>query len=242
MAGGAVEFIPAIPGVPDLVFPANAAVVLDGKVLVARFLHRERQREEPLFRAAFRALQARGVVREVIELPPGVIQEGAGDCIWDAERGLFWAGFGQRSTFASLAAIENTFARPVVGLELATPISYHLDTCFCPLSGRQAALLSARLHPGCAGPGSAHVAPAGPDRGERRGRSFILCQCREYRKTHRDGETARIVAQETHRFGLSFARGGPFRLSSCRAAEPCCMTLRLDRTSRGEEVRMRAAE
>jgi N-dimethylarginine dimethylaminohydrolase len=34
-----------------------------------------------------------------------------------------------------LAVIADTFGQPVVGLELATERFYHLDTCFCPLSG-----------------------------------------------------------------------------------------------------------
>ena len=241
MAGGAVEFIPAIPGVPDLVFPANAAVVLDGKVLVARFLHRERQREEPLFRAAFRALQARGVVREVIELPPGVIQEGAGDCIWDAERGLFWAGFGQRSTFASLAAIENTFARPVVGLELATPRFYHLDTCFCPLSGGKLLYYPPAFTPAALAEIHAHVAPA--DRIEASGEdaaSFCVnaVNIERHIVMAKPPESLRrkltALGYRLHAVDLS-----PFILSGGGAY---CMTLRLDRTSRGEEVRMRAAE
>jgi N-dimethylarginine dimethylaminohydrolase len=74
-------------------------------------------------------------VREVIDLPVGVLQEGAGDCIWDRNRGFFWAGHGQRSTANSLPVIADTFGQPVVGLELATDRFYHLDTCFCPLDG-----------------------------------------------------------------------------------------------------------
>ena len=48
-SGAHVTLIPAEPGVPDLVFPANAAVMLDGKVLLARFRHAERAGEEPHF-------------------------------------------------------------------------------------------------------------------------------------------------------------------------------------------------
>jgi N-dimethylarginine dimethylaminohydrolase len=33
--------------------------------------------------------------------------------------------------------IERTFGQEVVGLELASPRYYHLDTCFCPLAGGQ---------------------------------------------------------------------------------------------------------
>jgi N-dimethylarginine dimethylaminohydrolase len=134
-AGAQVETIGAVRGLPDLVFPANAAVVLDGTVLAARFRHPERQGEEAVFRSVFARLKTRGLVREIVDLPQGVLQEGAGDCIWDAGRGLFWAGFGPRSSKGSLAAIGRTFGQQVVGLELASDRFYHLDTCFCPLAG-----------------------------------------------------------------------------------------------------------
>ena len=134
-AGAQVETIGAVRSLPDLVFPANAAVVLDGRVLLARFRHPERKGEEAVFRQVFQRLQARGVVECVLELPAGVLQEGAGDAIWDADRRLFWAGYGPRSTADSLAAIGRTFGQEVVGLELATERFYHLDTCFCPLAG-----------------------------------------------------------------------------------------------------------
>lgn len=134
-AGGRVETIEAVRGLPDLVFPANAAVVLDGKVLLARFRHPERQGEEAVFRSAFARLRARGLVDEIVDLPDGVLQEGAGDAIWDLGRQLFWVGHGPRSTKNSVAAIRRTFGREVVGLELASDRFYHLDTCFCPLSG-----------------------------------------------------------------------------------------------------------
>ncbi|HEX4095885.1 MAG TPA: arginine deiminase-related protein [Caulobacteraceae bacterium] len=134
-AGAQVETIGAVRGLPDLVFPANAAVVLDGKALLARFRHPERQGEEAVFRSVFTRLQARGVIGEIVDLPDGVLQEGAGDAIWDVGRGLFWAGHGQRSTRGSIAAIRRTFGQEVVALELASDRFYHLDTCFCPLAG-----------------------------------------------------------------------------------------------------------
>jgi N-dimethylarginine dimethylaminohydrolase len=134
-AGAKVETIGAVRGLPDLVFPANGAVVLDGKVLLARFRHPERQGEEAIFRSVFTRLQARGLVDEVVDLPDGVFQEGAGDSIWDADRGHFWVGFGPRSSKASTSAIARAFGQEVVALELASERFYHLDTCFCPLSG-----------------------------------------------------------------------------------------------------------
>src|ERR1700749_2683104 len=59
-AGARVEILDGAPNLPDMVFPANAAVVLDGRAMMARFRCPERQGEEPLFLAAFERLRARG--------------------------------------------------------------------------------------------------------------------------------------------------------------------------------------
>jgi N-dimethylarginine dimethylaminohydrolase len=133
--GLTVEVIPAAPGLPDLVFPANAAIVLDGRALLARFRHPERQGEEDWLLGYFHALEARGLVAEVDIMPEGVFQEGAGDCIWDDTRQCFWAAHGPRSAPESLRHIEQFFGRDVISLELVTERFYHLDTCFCVLSG-----------------------------------------------------------------------------------------------------------
>jgi N-dimethylarginine dimethylaminohydrolase len=131
--GAVIETVEPQPGLPDLVFTANAAVVLDRKAVLARFLHPERQREQPVFAAAFRALQARGLIDHVVELPPGVTLEGAGDCLWDRARKLFWIGSGFRSDAAARDAIERAFGAPCMPLALADPHFYHLDTAFCAL-------------------------------------------------------------------------------------------------------------
>ena len=133
--GAAVELVPAAPHVPDLVFTANAAVVLDRKALLARFRHPERRREEPHFEATFRKLQAHGIIDQVRKLPEGLVLEGAGDCVWDDTRQLFWLGYGQRSDAACRPAIEETFGTEALALELADPRFYHMDTALCPLAG-----------------------------------------------------------------------------------------------------------
>jgi N-dimethylarginine dimethylaminohydrolase len=134
-AGAHVEIIPGVPGQPDMVFPANAAVVLDGRAIVARFACPERQGEEAPYRAALQTYVDRGMLDEVSIFPENCFQEGAGDAIWDLTRQLFWAGYGQRSIFAATEELARFFGKRVVALELATPQFYHLDTCFCPLSG-----------------------------------------------------------------------------------------------------------
>jgi N-dimethylarginine dimethylaminohydrolase len=133
--GASVELVRPRRGMPDMVFTANSAVVLDGKALLARFRHSERQREQPAFAQAFRALQARGVINSVHELPSGLVLEGAGDCIWDRYRGQLWMGHGQRSDAAARRPVEELFGVDVVAIELVDPRFYHLDTAMCPLSG-----------------------------------------------------------------------------------------------------------
>jgi N-dimethylarginine dimethylaminohydrolase len=134
-AGARVTIMEGVPGLPDMVFPANAAVILNQRALVSRFRFPERQGEERHFLAGLKRLEGLGALSGVAQLPKGCWQEGAGDCMWDASRQLFWAGFGPRSAFASIAAIKDYFGAAVVPLELVSGRYYHLDTCFVPLSG-----------------------------------------------------------------------------------------------------------
>ena len=133
--GARVDVQPPQPGLPDMVFTANAALVLDRKALLARFLCAERRGEEAHDRAFFQALRARGAIDEIVETPQGLVFEGAGDAIWDATRGVLWTGYGQRSSYEMQYALAETYAVPTVALELVDPRFYHLDTCFCVLSG-----------------------------------------------------------------------------------------------------------
>lgn len=229
-AGADVTVLPGLRGLPDLVFPANAAVVLDGRVLLARFRHLERQGEEPVFRAAFERLQRRGVVREIVDLPQGLTQEGAGDCIWDVGRGWFWGGFGQRSSEGALEAIRETFGQPVVPLELASPAFYHLDTCFCPLSGGEvlyhppaftAAALQAirdRVPAELRIEASADEAAAFCVNAVNLGRTLIMARAPDSLRQTLAERGYRLIEVDLDPFILS--GGGAY-----------CMTLRLDRTS-----------
>jgi ornithine aminotransferase len=131
--GARVEVQPPVRGLPDMVFTANAGLVLDRKVTLARFLCRERQGEQPHNRAFFEALRARGVVDEVIDTPAGLYFEGAGDAIWDRQRSVLWTGYGQRSSREMQFVLAETYGVPTVALELVDPRFYHLDTCFCVL-------------------------------------------------------------------------------------------------------------
>jgi N-dimethylarginine dimethylaminohydrolase len=131
--GAEIELVPAEIGVPDLVFTANAALVLDRKVLLARFRYPQRRGEEKYYEAAFRVLQARGLVDSIHTLPDGIAHEGAGDCVFDRSRNLFWAGYGPRSDIAACETIERIFGVETIPLELADPRFYHMDTALSAL-------------------------------------------------------------------------------------------------------------
>ena len=149
--GARVEIQPAVRGLPDLVFTANCALVLDGKVLLARYLKSERAGEEAPGRRLFEQLHLRGEVDSLHETPPGVFFEGAGDAIFDAGRGIMWLGHGQRSSLQTRATVEQVFGIPTLALELVDPRFYHLDTCFCLLSGGEVLVyLPAFSAAGCA--------------------------------------------------------------------------------------------
>jgi ornithine aminotransferase len=131
--GAQIDVQPPQRGLPDMVFTANAAVVLDRKVMLARFLCPERQGEEAHNRAFFEAQRARGVVDTIVTPPQDLYFEGAGDAIWDRSRGVLWTGYGQRSSRDMQHVLAETFGVPAIALELVDPRFYHLDTCFCVL-------------------------------------------------------------------------------------------------------------
>ncbi len=133
--GAAVDLVSPAAGLPDLVFTANSAVVLDRKVLLARFRHPERQAEEAHYEATFRRLQAHGGIDAVTRLPDGLTLEGAGDCVFDQSRRVFWMGYGPRSDQRARLVVADTFGTDVAAIELADPRFYHMDTALCPLSG-----------------------------------------------------------------------------------------------------------
>ena len=231
-AGAAIDIIDGASGLPDMVFTANAAVVLDGKALMARFRYPERRGEEPQFRRAFETLKARGLIGEILTLPEGRFHEGAGDALWDAARNLFWVGHGPRSDAEAAEDIRAAFGQTVVPLRLATERFYHLDTCLCPLSGGEVLYYP----PAFDAQGLAAIAGrvAAQDRlvaSEEDAAGFCVnAVCL--------GRTV-VMAKAPHRLKAALTERGyavveidlaPFILSGGGAF---CMTLRLDRASDG---------
>ncbi|NEO99211.1 MAG: TIGR00300 family protein [Symploca sp. SIO2E9] len=125
-----VDLVEPQVGWPDMVFTANAGLVLGNNVVLSRFLHKERQGEEPHFKKWF---EDRGYT--VHELPKELPFEGAGDALLDREGRWLWAGYGFRSELDSHPYIAKWLDIEVVSLRLMDERFYHLDTCFCPLTG-----------------------------------------------------------------------------------------------------------
>jgi N-dimethylarginine dimethylaminohydrolase len=238
--GAAIEAVVPHEGLPDLVFTANAAVVLDGKALLARFRHPERQGEQPVFSAAFRALAARGLIDAVTEMPQGVALEGAGDCLWDASRALFWMGCGFRSDAAAAQVVQEVLAAPCVPLELANPSYYHLDTAMCALPCGAVV-----YYPGAFTPAALeaiHDRVAADDRIALNaadaaqfaanaicaGRTIVLSSCSEVLRGSLEARGYRVVATPL----TAFQRSG---------GSACCLTLRLDHVSRAQVAAPRMA-
>lgn len=128
-AGAEVATIDAQPGLPDMVFTANAATVYKNKAVPARFYHKERNGEEPHF---IQWLKDNNF--EVLELPDDIIYEGAGDSLFDRAAGALWAGHGIRSDIRAHDYLAKWFDVEVLPLKLETEHYYHIDTCFCPLN------------------------------------------------------------------------------------------------------------
>lgn len=123
--GHTVRIIDPVPGLPDMVFSANGATVIHGKVLGVKFRFAEREAEAAAYLDWFRASGFRDV------RATRFINEGEGDILFTG-RSLI-AGYGFRTELAAHAQLEETFGAPVISVRLVDPRFYHLDTAMSVL-------------------------------------------------------------------------------------------------------------
>lgn len=123
-----VALVEPKPGLPDMVFAANAGLERNGTVILSNFFHKERRGEEQYFLQWF---QKAGY--EIVRLPREIPFEGEGDALFAADGTRLWAGYGQRTSQASHKYLSQTWNIAVTSLRLINPRFYHLDTCFAPL-------------------------------------------------------------------------------------------------------------
>jgi N-dimethylarginine dimethylaminohydrolase len=164
--GHSVSVIDPVPGLPDMVFAANGATVVDGTVLGVRFRHPERAAEARAYLDWFRM---RGWPSVHV---PEFVNEGEGDILVagavfpqptspdrppgfpqptspDRPPGfpqptnpgrppVLIAGYGFRSDVEASGELARVFGRPVVSVRLVDPRFYHLDTALCVLDSSTA--------------------------------------------------------------------------------------------------------
>jgi arginine dihydrolase len=128
--GHTVLTIDPQPGLPDMVFAANGATVIGGKVLGAKFRYPERTAEGAAYLDWFRA-------RGYRVTDPQLVNEGEGDIVFAGQ--TIFAGYGFRTDQQSKQEIEELFGLPVISLRLVDPRFYHLDTCLVVLDENTAA-------------------------------------------------------------------------------------------------------
>ncbi|KRE25712.1 N-dimethylarginine dimethylaminohydrolase [Mycobacterium sp. Soil538] len=122
--GHTVDLVAPVAGLPDMVYAANGAMVINGKAVVARFAYQERAAEALAYAAwmadnDFTAAETRHV------------NEGQGDLLLVGS--MILAGHGFRTDRRAHHEIAEHLDMPLVGLELVDPRFYHLDTALAVL-------------------------------------------------------------------------------------------------------------
>jgi len=127
--GHRVELIDPIPGLPDMVYSANGAMVVDGLVYSAKFTYPERAAEGPAFEKWF---ADRGYVTHTA----AETNEGEGDIRWAGD--VILGGSGFRTDPAAHAELARLTGHEVITLTLVDPRMYHLDTALAVLDDNPA--------------------------------------------------------------------------------------------------------
>jgi N-dimethylarginine dimethylaminohydrolase len=122
--GHTVDVVEPVAGLPDMVYVANAGLIVGSTAIIARFKHHQRDREAVVY-AAWMAAQGYQPVYT------RYVNEGQGDLL--LANGIILAGTGFRTDARAHAEIADILGLPVVSLQLADPRFYHLDTALAVL-------------------------------------------------------------------------------------------------------------
>ncbi|MEI5527758.1 dimethylargininase [Streptomyces brasiliscabiei] len=117
--GHTVDSVEPVAALPDMVFAANCALVLGGRVLGSLFHAPERRPESTAYDAWFRTAGYEVLRSESV-------CEGEGDLVPTGRYLL--AGTGFRTTREAHRQAQEFFGVPVISLQLVDPRFYHLDT------------------------------------------------------------------------------------------------------------------
>ncbi|MFC5218138.1 dimethylargininase [Streptomyces coerulescens] len=137
--GHAVDTLEPVVGLPDMVFAANSAVVVGGRVFGSLFHAPERRPESTHYETWFKTAGF-DVYR------PESVCEGEGDLVWTGRYVL--AGTGFRTSRDAHREAQEFFGHPVVSLTLVDPYFYHLDTALFVLDDDNIAYYPEAFSPG----------------------------------------------------------------------------------------------
>ena len=132
LAGEDIFYLNPIDNLPDLVFTANSALIVNNKAIISNFRDKERQGETPIFNNWF---YSNGYDTEISP----VVFEGAGDALYGGD--YLYLGYGFRSSFEARDYLGG-LGLNIFHCKLIDPRFYHLDTCFCPLNKNRALIYS----------------------------------------------------------------------------------------------------
>jgi N-dimethylarginine dimethylaminohydrolase len=110
------------PGLPDMVFVCNSAIVLDNKAYLGSFRHEQRRGEQAHYLKWFRENGFETMGDDYPEF-----FEGGGDAVFSDYKTL-WAGYGERSSKEAYTHVAKLGEFETVFCEMVHPKFYHLDT------------------------------------------------------------------------------------------------------------------
>ena len=122
--GHTVDLVEPVPGLPDMVYAANAGLIINGAAIVARFKHAQRAGEATAY-AAWMGGRGHDPVAT------HHVNEGQGDLLVVGT--MILAGTGFRTDPQAHDEVAAMTGMPVVSLELVDPRFYHLDTALAVL-------------------------------------------------------------------------------------------------------------
>ena len=124
-----VRTIDPQPGLPDMVFTANAGMSIGQDAVASHFVPKERRGEEVHFKDWYRD---NGF--ELYPLPDEVGFEGQGDCLLHSSGEWLWTSAGPRTESTAYRHLSRCFNLEVVTMRLVDPRFYHIDTCLTVLN------------------------------------------------------------------------------------------------------------
>lgn len=122
--GHPVDLVPPVAGLPDMVYVANAGLIVGDTAIITRFRHHQRAPESVVYAEWLAAKGYRTVHTRHVN-------EGQGDLL--LVNGTILAGTGFRTDVRAHAEVAAITGLPVMSLELVDPHFYHLDTALAVL-------------------------------------------------------------------------------------------------------------